>query len=264
MTTSDPDALRDRRGRFRPGQSGNPAGKPPGALNRTTRLRKFLEDGDERANARIVIERALGGDAVTARFVMSWLDPKPRARPIPLVAPGLGAEMSIDDAYEATFAALVEGEIAPEEAQAVARYLEQLRAARAQRAAAAPEATDAPAREALVRNLQYDNAALNRENEALLARVKALEAAAAAGPAAGPAAAAAAAPEPAPDVNSTCNFRPGDAAPPRAAEPSRVRPADAPRAYALPPPASSGPPASPPPTRRRARRRAAGLTAWGA
>jgi hypothetical protein len=251
MTPDDPDTLRDQRGRFRPGRSGNPAGKPPGALNRTTRVRQFLEEGEERANARVVIERALGGDAVTARFLMSWLDPKPRTRPIPLeLGPlELGSEISIEAAYEATFAALVAGEIAPEEAQGMARFLEQLRAARAKSAAPA-EATDAPAREALVRNLQYDNEALNRENEALLARVKALEEAA-----------ANAAPEPAPDLNSTSNFRPSAPAP--APAPSPDRPADAPRAYALPP-ATSGPSAPPPSGRRRTRLRSAGLTAWGA
>src|SRR5208282_3632180 len=75
-------ASRDAGGRFQPGRSGNPRGRPLGSLNRATRLRAWLDDGEERANARIVIDRALGGDHVAARHLMDRLDPKPRTRPL--------------------------------------------------------------------------------------------------------------------------------------------------------------------------------------
>src|SRR5579872_6376859 len=78
---------RDAHGRFLPGCSGNPAGKQPGTRNRATLLREVLREGDDHAMARLVVDRAVGGDAVAARFCLARLDPKPRGRPIALDLP---------------------------------------------------------------------------------------------------------------------------------------------------------------------------------
>src|SRR5260370_8322753 len=79
-------AMRDANGRFAPGISGNPAGKKPGTRNRATVLRKALAEGEDIAAARIVIDKALAGDVVAARFVVDRLTPRPprRANPLPL------------------------------------------------------------------------------------------------------------------------------------------------------------------------------------
>ena len=47
-------ATRDTSGRFKPGCSGNPAGKQPGTLNHTTRMKQWLDDpeADGRETAR--------------------------------------------------------------------------------------------------------------------------------------------------------------------------------------------------------------------
>src|SRR6266851_5456982 len=66
-------SMRDANGRFLPGQSGNPAGKKPGTRNRATVLREALAEGEDIAAARIVIDKALAGDAVAARFVVGRL-----------------------------------------------------------------------------------------------------------------------------------------------------------------------------------------------
>ena len=57
------------RGRFQPGHSGNPAGRPPRARNRSTLFLEALRSGDP-AKARSVIERAKEGDiaAIKACF----------------------------------------------------------------------------------------------------------------------------------------------------------------------------------------------------
>jgi hypothetical protein len=73
-------AIRDANGRFVPGRSGNPAGKKPGTRNRATVLRAALSDGEDKAAARIVIDKALAGDAVAARFIVDRLTPRPRGR----------------------------------------------------------------------------------------------------------------------------------------------------------------------------------------
>jgi hypothetical protein len=71
-------AMRDAYGRFMPGNSGNPAGKKPGTRNRATVLREALAEGEDIATARIIIDKALAGDAVAARFIVDRLTPRPR------------------------------------------------------------------------------------------------------------------------------------------------------------------------------------------
>src|SRR6185437_7651794 len=67
------EAVRGLDGRFLPGRSGNPAGKRPGTRNRATRLTELLEDGDAERLARILVDRALAGDAASARFCLGYL-----------------------------------------------------------------------------------------------------------------------------------------------------------------------------------------------
>src|SRR5260221_3068779 len=78
---------RDATGRFLPGRSGNPAGKKPGTRNRATLLREALNEGEDRAAARLVIDKALAGNLVAARFVVDRLMPRPRGRPIAIYLP---------------------------------------------------------------------------------------------------------------------------------------------------------------------------------
>src|SRR5258708_12739505 len=78
---------RDANGRFLPGQSGNPAGKKPGTRNHATLLREALNEGDDRTAARIVIDKALAGNLVAARFAVARLIPPPPAPPLPPTLP---------------------------------------------------------------------------------------------------------------------------------------------------------------------------------
>ncbi len=50
-------SARDERGRFVPGQSGNPMGKVSGTRNRATLLRAALDSEEGSAMARIVIDK---------------------------------------------------------------------------------------------------------------------------------------------------------------------------------------------------------------
>src|SRR5271168_3622277 len=129
----DQTADRDGRGRFRPGRSGNPKGKPPGTPNRATALRRMLRAGEDDQAARVMIERATGGDPVAARYLLDRLEPRPRARPLPLE---LAPAADVGGAYEALFAAFAAGAISPDEALTAARFLDRLRPARAEAAAA--------------------------------------------------------------------------------------------------------------------------------
>src|SRR6266851_2597909 len=87
MAGSLQGSMRDARGRFVPGQSGNPMGKVPGTRNRATLLRAALDSEEGPAMARIVIDKALTGDVVTARFCLDRLEPRPRGRAIAIDLP---------------------------------------------------------------------------------------------------------------------------------------------------------------------------------
>jgi hypothetical protein len=112
-------------GRFLPGSSGNPAGKKTGTRNRATLLKEALREGEDATLARIVIDKALAGDAVAARFLLERLEPKPRGRPIHLDIPeGLSPAGEVVATFNAALRAMAAGEITPDEAVSVARFLE--------------------------------------------------------------------------------------------------------------------------------------------
>jgi hypothetical protein len=117
---------RDARGRFVPGQSGNPLGKVPGTRNRATLLRAALDGPEGPAIARIIIDKALAGDVVTAKFCLARLEPAPRPRsePIEIDLPDGTRARDIVAAYDATVRAMAAGEITPEEALEVTRVLD--------------------------------------------------------------------------------------------------------------------------------------------
>jgi hypothetical protein len=124
MEPSTDTPSRDANGRFLPGQSGNPAGKQPGTRNRATLLREALRGDEDKRVARIVIDRALAGDAVAARFLLDRLSPRPRGRTIELDLPSGGRASDVAAAFDVTIRAMAEGEITPDEAATVARVLD--------------------------------------------------------------------------------------------------------------------------------------------
>src|SRR5258708_4758964 len=115
---------RDARGRFVPGQSGNLAGKLPGTRNRATLLKAAPESEEGPAMARIVIDKALAGDVVTARFCLDRLEPRPRGRAIAIDLPEGARARDVVAAFDATVQAMASGEITPDEAVQVTRVLD--------------------------------------------------------------------------------------------------------------------------------------------
>jgi hypothetical protein len=65
---------------FKPGQSGNPAGKPPGAKNRATVLAQSLFDGEAEALTRKIIELAKAGDMQALKVCVDRLCPPMKAQ----------------------------------------------------------------------------------------------------------------------------------------------------------------------------------------
>ncbi len=114
-------------GKFKAGQSGNPGGKPKGALNQTTRATQELLDGEAQALTRKVVELAKAGNVVALRLCLERLLPPRKDRPISLELPKLEGVADIPKALEAVLKAIAQGEITPVEGQAVASTIEAYR-----------------------------------------------------------------------------------------------------------------------------------------
>src|SRR4029078_4556702 len=70
-----------QRGPFRPGQSGNPNGRPKGARNRSTLAHAALLDGEAASLTRKAIDLALAGDLLALRICMDRILPVRKHRP---------------------------------------------------------------------------------------------------------------------------------------------------------------------------------------
>src|SRR5215469_15847324 len=84
MDGIDLTGQRDANGRWLPGQSGNARGKVPGTRNRASLMAETLGEGEAEAILHVVVEQALEGDGVAARFCLSRLFAPSRGRAIRL------------------------------------------------------------------------------------------------------------------------------------------------------------------------------------
>lgn len=95
-----------------PGQSGNPAGRPKGSLNRKSLIfEEFEKEGS--AVARVVIEAAKNGDIQAANIVLQRLAPALKAR-CEKVTFALDSTQSLTDQARQVLQAIALGEIDPE------------------------------------------------------------------------------------------------------------------------------------------------------
>jgi hypothetical protein len=92
--------------------------------NRAAMLAAALTGHEGHRIARVVIDKALKGDAVAACFVIGHLTPRPRGRPIALDMPDGARAGDIVAAFNATLGAMAAGEITPDEALTITRVFD--------------------------------------------------------------------------------------------------------------------------------------------
>jgi hypothetical protein len=115
---------------FKPGQSGNPRGKPKGAINRTTRLALALFEGDIENIADVVIQQAKDGDLTAARLVLDKLVPNAKERMVALPEwPDTSTTAGIAEAQQRILEAVAAGELTPGEGNTLAGIVEARRRA---------------------------------------------------------------------------------------------------------------------------------------
>jgi hypothetical protein len=109
---------------FQPGQSGNPRGKPPGTRNKA--LVELDRLGAEGAQAvlRAVLTAAQNGDISAAALVLKRCWPEAKGRSVRLVLPPVTTAADTITATAAVVAAVADGNLSPEEGQAVAGVID--------------------------------------------------------------------------------------------------------------------------------------------
>ena len=105
---------------FQPGQSGNPAGKPKGALNHATRAAALLLDNEGDALTRKCIEMGLSGDMAALRLCMERLVAPRRERPVSIRLPAVKNAADLPRLTSAILKAVGSGELEPGQAAALA------------------------------------------------------------------------------------------------------------------------------------------------
>ena len=124
-----PESTASHQGRFKPGQSGNPAGRPKGARHSTTVAIEALLEGEAETITRKAIEAAKAGDMVAMRLVMDRICPPRKSRPIHIELPPIGDAGGVAEAQQEVLRAACAGELFLDEAQALSGLLEARRQA---------------------------------------------------------------------------------------------------------------------------------------
>jgi hypothetical protein len=109
---------------FRPGQSGNPNGRPKGARNATTIALESLLDGQAKALTQKAVDLALSGDLIALRMCLDRILPVRKNRPIEFALPTIETIADAPKAIGAISAAVASGEITVSDAADVSRLVE--------------------------------------------------------------------------------------------------------------------------------------------
>ena len=120
QTFADKTARKQRGRSFKLGQSGNPAGRPRGARNKTTLAIEALLDGEAETITRKAIELAKAGDISALRLCLDRIAPPRKDRPVSFDLPSI---KSAADATQAS-AAVASGELTPSEAAELGKLIE--------------------------------------------------------------------------------------------------------------------------------------------
>jgi len=106
----------NRKGQFQPGHSGNPAGKPKGARDKRTVLRKLMEPHSE-ALVQKAVDMALEGDTTALRLCLERIVPALRSQDMPV---NLGSlKGSLSEQAGKINQAMAGGKITPADASSV-------------------------------------------------------------------------------------------------------------------------------------------------
>lgn len=111
-------------GKFKPGQSGNPAGKPKGTRHKVTLALEALLDGQAEMLTKKAIALAMGGDMQALRLCMDRLAPPRRDRPVTFTLPDIETTDDLPRATKAILEAAASGDLTPSEAAELGKLVD--------------------------------------------------------------------------------------------------------------------------------------------
>lgn len=112
-------------GRWKPGQSGNPRGKPKGCRDHATRAAEALLEGEAETLTRQAVALALEGDTVALRLCLERIIPARRDATLRMDLPPIEGVADVPAALCALVAAVADGSLTPSEAQGLAGLVSQ-------------------------------------------------------------------------------------------------------------------------------------------
>ena len=111
-------------GRFHKGQSGNPAGKPRGAKNRSSLVAERLFADESREICGSVIAQAKTGNMQAAKIILDRVLPPIKDKPIEIDLPKMMTCNDLVRAVECITSAVGSGLISPLEGESIARIVD--------------------------------------------------------------------------------------------------------------------------------------------
>lgn len=123
MTTQIPEPARDKHGKFQPGASANPAGRPKGSRNQVTIALQALLDGEAEELTRTCINLAKGGNSTALRLVIERIIPPMRDRAINVDLPQVIDVSGVPPALASVLGSVASGAITPGEGGALCGML---------------------------------------------------------------------------------------------------------------------------------------------
>jgi len=114
---------------FKPGTSGNPAGRPAGSRGKAVNMLLALMEGDASAITQAVIDAAKAGDLMAAKIILDRLIPPAKERPVSVDLPDISTSEGVSAAQSAILQAAASGDLLPGEAATLSAIVESKRRA---------------------------------------------------------------------------------------------------------------------------------------
>jgi hypothetical protein len=115
---------RNHAGHWKPGVSGNKAGKPKGARHKATLAAEALLEGEAEALSRKAVELALKGDVAALRLCLDRILPVRKDRPVIFEIPKITGVKDAVAAAASIVAAVAGGDLTPSEAGELSKLVD--------------------------------------------------------------------------------------------------------------------------------------------
>ena len=123
MVKTEATEKKQRSHLYKPGQSGNPTGRPAGVRNRATMAAQALLDGESEALTRKAVEMALEGNMAALKLCLERLVPPRKERPLSVDLPAFDGVDALPSVTAALLRAVAAGDLTAGEAGALGQLV---------------------------------------------------------------------------------------------------------------------------------------------